>query len=83
MWDVGGASASLLSVAALVVCIQAGREGGRTVGGFVYFHPYIFQFPFLPVSVGGRGFKGLSTLGGGAYGMHTSGTGERAHGEFI
>ena len=52
-------------------------------GGVVYFHPYIFTFTCLPVCVGGRGYKCLSTLGGSAYGMHTSGTGERARGEFI
>ena len=74
----GGASASILSAAALVVCIQSGREGGRA--GFVFwcFRPCICSFTFFPDCVRGRGCKRFSTLGGGAYGMHTSGTGGRA-----
>ena len=110
----GGESAFLLSAAALVVCIQAGREG-RRVGVFcilpalhfsirispgvceeqkVQAHlysrqrhlwyaykwngragarghlfrvlPHFCLFKFLPVCVGGRGCKRLSTLAGGA-----------------
>ena len=61
----------------------SGTGGRAHGGGVVYFHPYIFPFTFLPVCVGGRGYKCLSTLGGGAYGLYTSGTGERARGEFI
>ena len=39
----GGASVSLLSVAALVVCIQAGREGGRARRGL---HTFTLVFSY-------------------------------------
>ena len=64
----------LQSVAALLVCIAASREGER-VG--------IFNFALSPsespgARSGGWGFRWISTIDGGAYGMHTSGSGGQA-----
>ena len=76
-----GASASLLSAAALVACIQA--KGGHAGICFVCFRSCIFPFTLLPVRGGSRGCKRLSTFGGGACGMHTSGTRGWARGIFV
>ena len=79
-----GATVPLLSAAALVEYIQAGREGGRAFLVFVVcFGSCIFPFAFLPEYVGGRGCKPFSTLGGGACGLYTSVTEGQARGFFL
>ena len=64
-----------------MVWIQVGREGGRAF--FLCASALVLPYTFLPECVGGRGCKPFSTLGGGACGMHTSGTGGRARVFFL
>ena len=59
---------SLLSMTALLVCIPAGQLSER-VGHFFR----VWSFIFLWAGGGVSGFRRLPTLGGGAFGMHTSG----------
>ena len=64
---------SVLTVAALIVCIQAKREGTHFV--LMCFNNFLFPCTLLPgCGGGGAGYRRLSSHGSGAYCMHTSGT---------
>ena len=74
----GATSATLLAAAARMVCIQAGRKGGRTGSLFDVLLPLYFPINIFPGCVGDRECKRCSTLGGSAYDTHSSGVGELA-----
>ena len=61
-----GTGGSLLSLAVILVCMPAGREGKR-----MEFTFWLLQsFSFLLAGCGGWSFYSLSTLGDGGFGRH-------------
>ena len=73
------ASGSLISAAALLVCIPSGWEGERT--GHMFYTLPPFNFPGM--GGGGAGCRPLSVLCSGALCTDTSGVGGRARGPFL